>query len=267
MRFKFLALLSILLAALVVLPGHLTLQAQNGVPGRTTGNLNIRSGPKPFAPAFDTITAHTDVTVLARDLNSTWFFIRAGEKEGWISASFLDVFGQVPQGTASGTITGTVNVRWSPNFSLEPITQLEEGDVVIISGQDETGSWYFVERPDDKFGWVSANFINVTAGNIAGAPIWMGVESVDLNSDDDDTVSTPMARPGVLNNNAAMFIRIANPINRTQIRTLNNGQSVTVLGLTVTSENIAYYLVRTADGTLGWVVTTAININGSVPEI
>ena len=231
--------------------------------GTTTVNVAVYSAPKTFAPVFDSIPANTTLTVEARDLHSTWFFVRFGSQEGWIPASFINVFGAVPQGTASGFVnTDFLNVRWEPNFSRPAIKQLEEDDVVIVSGRDESGTWYFVQRPDNKFGWVSARYITVTAGNAAGIPVWRGVDAY-VN---DDPVDNPNDEaPGIIVMDVPVLVNIWSSATATQIGTVTTGTSVAVIAASNPGE--LFYLVRLPDGRLGWVRAIAVSVTEAVPQV
>lgn len=255
--FRILVLMALSLAIIPI--------ASAQVSGTTTANVAVYSAPKTFAPVFDSIPANTNVTVEARDLNSTYFFVRIGQQEGWIPASFINVFGAVPQGTASGFVnTDFLNVRWEPNFSRAPIKQLEEDDVVIVSGRDESGNWYFVQRPDNRFGWVSARYITVTAGNAAGLPIWQGVDAY-TDYDDEPAENTNDEAQGIIAMDAPVLVNIWSGATATQIGTVSAGTNVTVIAATNSGE--LFYLIRLPDGRLGWVRAIAVSVSEAVPQI
>lgn len=263
---RFLSVCAVLLALTVLVPASSAQDntIQVNVTGITTANVAVHSAPKSFAPVFDSIAVNTTVLVEARDLNSTWYFVRNGQQEGWINALFINVNAPVPQGTASGYVnTDELNVRWEPNFSRVPITQLERNDVVIISGVDPSGSWYFVQRPDNRFAWVAARYITVTAGNVAGAPTWMGVDYVDTTDSDDSSTAEPVI--GTVTMNTAVRTGIFTIAPDVIVGTLQQNDTVTVLA--ASGNDDIYYLVRLPDGVLGWAPSNTIYIDRPVNTI
>jgi uncharacterized protein YraI len=65
-----------------------------------------------------------------------------------------------------GTLTVKVNVRSGPGTQFPSLGQLNGGEKVLISAQDQTGKWYKVLFPSstDWRGWVTAQFVQVPPG-------------------------------------------------------------------------------------------------------
>ena len=63
--------------------------------GTTTIGLNVRSGPTTFHPILGAIPNGTEVDLLARNADSTWFVVPFGLSEGWVSGFYLNITGDV----------------------------------------------------------------------------------------------------------------------------------------------------------------------------
>jgi hypothetical protein len=57
----------------------------------------------------------------------------------------------------SGTPGGVLNVRGCPSPNCEPITQVNEGQILIMT--DQSVGWYEVKYEDDKTGWVYGPYV------------------------------------------------------------------------------------------------------------
>lgn len=69
---------------------------------------------------------------------------------------------EIEQGDAdlvqiTGTPGGVLNVRGCPSPNCEPITQVNEGQIVIMT--DKSVGWYEIEYEDDKTGWVYGPYV------------------------------------------------------------------------------------------------------------
>ena len=106
------------------------------------------------------------VTVLT--VGENWSLVCYGEINGYMPTSWLKVNGNVdtPAGGAAtavtswGVVTGTnaLNFRSEPNTGNNVITELAEGTVLSILGQE--GSWVRVQW-DNRIGYVSPDYLTI----------------------------------------------------------------------------------------------------------
>lgn len=59
--------------------------------------LNLRSGPGIEAPPLAVLTRGTRVTRLGNDASARWLNVRAGRREGWVSAKYLQALPATPR--------------------------------------------------------------------------------------------------------------------------------------------------------------------------
>lgn len=63
--------------------------------GVTTAGLNVRSGPTTFHPILGALLGGTEVDLLARNADSSWFIVPYGLSQGWVSGFYLTISGDV----------------------------------------------------------------------------------------------------------------------------------------------------------------------------
>lgn len=66
----------------------------------------------------------------------------------------------LPNPNTDYQVVSILNVREGPNTSSVVITKLQPGTVVKATGKHE-GRWWIVMLPDNKFGWVHANYLRL----------------------------------------------------------------------------------------------------------
>jgi SH3-like domain-containing protein len=134
-----------------------------------------------------------------------------------------------------------VAVRSGPGIEFYPVLQLQTGDVVEI--HYEQGEWYAIRPPIGSFSWVSAQFVEIGAGNI-GTVLADGLASrVGSDySDDCDTVQV----------------------------TLNKGESVLILERRATPENPAspaWLRIAPPSGEFRWIHRSAIDAFDTIQQV
>lgn len=140
------------------------------VTGATTTEVNVRQQPMASARVLGTLAASTSVDVFARDPVGNWFQIAyaAGDDgRGWVAAQYISVpdKGAVPLAGAAGGPTASVreriNVRSGPGTQFDAVGLLGAGDVVTLTGKDQTGTWMQIRFAGgaDGLGWVAASFL------------------------------------------------------------------------------------------------------------
>lgn len=222
----------------------------------------VYAAPTTVAGNLQTLPDGTVVDVVVRDAQTDWYFIRAnnGQVEGWVRSTAVEFSGTVPQGTAQGpATTDTLNLYDAPMNDASVLNTLPGGEPVIVSGQDTTGTWYFLETyEDDNFYWAPAQYVRLNIGNPNGIPTWNTVSSEQF-------VPGGTTFNGTTTQQAGVFTRVYSTDAPQAFFTLDANQQVDVIAFTDVREG--YYLVRLADGRLGWMDSAALTVTGNVPEI
>jgi uncharacterized protein YgiM (DUF1202 family) len=235
--------------------------SQPGSPTLRT-NAAVYTAPTGVSSFTQTLPAGTAVNVVVRDAQEDWYFIRAsnGQVEGWVSSAAVNFAGSVPQGTAQGpATTDTLNLYDAPMNNADVGNTLPGGEPVIVSGQDATGTWYYLETyEDDNFYWAPAQHIRLNIGNPNGIPTWNTVNSEPF-------VPGATTFTGTTTQQASVYTRVYGDAAPQPFFTLGTNQTVDVIAFTGVRNG--YYLVRLRDGRLGWVDAAALTVPGSVPQI
>ncbi len=61
--------------------------------GRINAGVNVRSGPSTFYPIIGGLIAGTEVELLGRNADGTWFLVPYALSDGWVYGQFVDVLG------------------------------------------------------------------------------------------------------------------------------------------------------------------------------
>jgi uncharacterized protein YraI len=136
-----------------------------------------------------------------------------------------------------GIVTASLlNFRKGPGFNYDVLKMLENGQKLTVFGKSGNELWLNVRLPDGKEGWVYGIYVQVGDPKPAdGASI---VDNLNLR-----------AGPGT---------------NYRILDMLDKGQAVTVLGRSTYSE---WLVVRTTDGTEGWVFRPFIETNAVIASL
>lgn len=138
--------------------------------------VNIRSGPGTNYQIVGTVYQGTQVTVSQQQ--GDWYKITIGNTTGWVNGSYITV-----QAAAKVTVTGTtVNLRSGPGTNYDIVGQVAKGDTLTYLGSE--GSWYKVQTPQGKVGYISASYAEKTG------------EKTTAPSGTASTPSTPSASTG-----------------------------------------------------------------------
>lgn len=146
-------------------------------------------------------------------------------------------------------ISNVANVRGGPSTSFTPIAQVFQGQQFSLfarSGDFGPRTWYLLQLPDGRRGWIFRPLIYVFGGDPASLPI------------SGDTVQPPAALADVQAvANSTVIVRDGPSQRRSQkIGAINQGQNVKVLRL---ATNRAWILID-ANGLRGWVFLPLMTI-------
>lgn len=125
--------------------------------GVVTGTVvNFRKEPDLSAKVLLKLQKGTKVTVI--DSRGDWYHVVYNDAYGWMHSDWLDVS---EKSIATGIVTGTVvNVRSRPTTSSAVIAQYRKNTKVEIF--EKSGNWYRVSIGEDRYGWMSADWVKET---------------------------------------------------------------------------------------------------------
>ena len=152
-------------------------------------------------------------------------------------------------GIRAEIISNVANVRGGPSTSFTPITQVFLGQqfaLVARNGDFGPRTWYMIQLPDGRRGWIFRPLIYVFGGDPASLPI------------SGDTVQPPAALVDVQAvANSTVIVRDGPSTRNSQkIGAISQGQTVKVLRL---SRNRAWIYID-ANGLRGWVFLPLLTI-------
>jgi uncharacterized protein YraI len=138
--------------------------------------VNVRSGPGTTYDSLGQMDAGVKVQVVARDVSGSWFLIiypASSQGLGWVAAQFVTIPAgtQVPlQSTPtpagpSGRLLQRLNVRSGPGTSFNLLGLLEANSPVLLTGKNNTASWFQIIYPSGPGGrgWITAQYVQTDA--------------------------------------------------------------------------------------------------------
>jgi len=131
---------------------------------KTTGTVNIRSGPSTSNSIVRTLSANTSVDILENQDNG-WSRVRHSNTTGFIRTDLLSETGSST--TTTLRTTGTVNIRSGPSTSHEIIRTLAAGTSVEVVEQQSNG-WSSV-RHNNISGFIRSDLL--TSGSVSTSAV------------------------------------------------------------------------------------------------
>ena len=248
------------IGSLSVVGGLATLEATAVVTGAQL--VNVRAGDTIQHSVVTTVGSQTTVTLLGRNHNSTWAYIRTPNgTTGWINGNLLTpstplanlpsaasplIPAVTPAAPPAGTATvtaGHLNVRRGDGVAYQIIASLNLGQQVTLIGRNANHTWAKVRLANGQEGWVNASYLNVAAG-IGSLPL--------------AAASAPPSTHVAYVKTAALNVRSGPGLNYTPIGLVYDGQMVTMLGRDV---SYGWVKVTTPTGQTGWVASGMITPN------
>lgn len=161
-----------------------TSPADEGIPGRSYYNVNIRTAPGTDRPIIGTVPAGSEFVAIGRDESNSWVQVEIEGTTGW-SAAWLFVFEadtidlrvttdvEAPPASGPGPfdmlVPFTMNLRAAPTTEGPVVNELPYLSRVQAIARDETNSWVLVEY-DDEEGWL-ALWLVVLLGDVNELPL------------------------------------------------------------------------------------------------
>jgi uncharacterized protein YraI len=138
------------------------------------GRLNVRLEPTSNSRILGIISLNEPYPVLGEA--NGWYRIQFGNREGWVSAQFVNVSGNVPSGQAPApqfefgyTTSARLRVRAAPNTDAAELTVIPFNTTVEIVGRTANNSWLQV-RYGNVVGWSAGNYGRIT-GDLSRIPV------------------------------------------------------------------------------------------------
>jgi uncharacterized protein YraI len=191
---RFLVVLLVFVVIVGVLPASTALAAESAPPLQyavdqqlaqpivivNTSFLNVRSGPGAIYSIIGTLPGGTELPVLGRNRDASWWQVESIFGNGWVSAEFVvprGDFRAVPVVQVTGitvepraaVVGGPVNVYVFPDMNASLLGLSLNGSELPIVGQTADGAWWQVET-NVGLGWVMQNTVSLR-GNAANVPV------------------------------------------------------------------------------------------------
>lgn len=156
----------------------------NGYLVVNTASLNIRSGDSPAYTIVGRVAGGTQMLVLGRNADRSWWFVQVGEIRGWVNGSLTVVRGdltQAPIAPVVGEILGARLYVYSNTYLLQApvansswLCEIRGNAEYHIVGQNSNGEFIQVQADCngiDVIGWVPAEYGAIRNAGDLGIPV------------------------------------------------------------------------------------------------
>jgi uncharacterized protein YraI len=223
-----------------------------------TSYLNIRSGPGPIYSSIGVLPGGTELPVVARNADTSWWQVQSAFGRGWVYAEYViprGDFRAVPVGNVTEPATyeqalavvqtEPVTVYIMPNLSSDVLGIALAASALRITGQTVDGGWWQVET-NVGLGWIRQEAVTLQGtGDVAVYD--MAAANVPVTTTLE--VQPQYARTYIIVNTSYLNIRSGPGGQFTVVHTVNGG---TELDITGSTPDAAWYRVSSAFGS-GWV--------------
>lgn len=136
-----------------------------GIANITYGNLNIRDEASSDGKVVGKMTKHNACEILSEE--DGWYKIKSGKVRGYVSCEYIitgdeakAIAAEEASDIATVINTPTLRIRYEASTESKTLQLIGKGeDMLILEFLD---GWYKVEADDDKEGYVSAEYIEVS---------------------------------------------------------------------------------------------------------
>ena len=138
-----------------------TAKADTGIVN--TGVANVRSGPGTNNEIVGTVYKDTEVDIL--ETSGSWYKIKLGNLNGWMSDTVLDI--KISQNVI---VTGEkVNLRSGPGTNYDILGQVVKGDKLgLISSE---GDWFKIKTASGPLGYIAASLVQKEGTSAPEIPV------------------------------------------------------------------------------------------------
>lgn len=226
----------------------------------SSGVLNVRSGPGPYAGVLGQLRQGQQVQVLGKNSDGTWLKIRSPFGAGWVSAQLVVLSGApgvvqdaIPvagEGPYALVTAAYLNVRSGPGANYSVLGTVAARDQLPIVGRTADSTWFHVETPFGA-GWVSASYV-VTRNEFGAAPITT-----------ETAQNAPISGPVGIINTGALNIRSGPGAQYSSIGVLSGGTETRIIGRT---RDWSWWLLETSLGN-GWANAMYVIVRGDTRNV
>lgn len=188
------------------------LTASTGLFATAENLVNVRSGPGRQYTVLGKARVGDALDITGRLTNNTWLRVNFNGQEGWVSASFFEVTGDlataaeaeagpnaVLRQTANQTVVtqlgtvvvitnGNTNLRAAPSTDADVLVIVPFNTELTVTGRTVNNNWVRVTY-NDQTGWMSAGTLFFSQGLLANAPL------VDESGSTIQPTSAPAEQP------------------------------------------------------------------------
>jgi uncharacterized protein YgiM (DUF1202 family) len=229
------------------------------------GGGKIRSEPSVQGSEVGQIAKGDNVTLIARTEDGAWFRVRAGDNEGWVSSTLLevapDIAANVPTPQPASTLNTTVfnggNVRAEPSLDANVLDQINAGESVQLLEKSSNEQWYKITNVRGVTGWVNRTLLNLSVELTRAVP---------TTGSGGSTIVQPTSEPGASTGLTATVFNGGN------VRSAPNrdGQVLDQINARETVQLLAknadgtWYQITNTRGITGWVSVTLLTIDADL---
>jgi hypothetical protein len=135
-----------------------------------TSRLNMRTGDGVQYAPVAILNGGTELVILGRNANDSWWYVQADNVVGWVNTEFLLLRGDLratPQIPVDGEIRpprfvvySTSTLYQAPDAFTTPVCEIAGNLEYAVIGRDEESNWYQLEATCDGnavTGWIAAD--------------------------------------------------------------------------------------------------------------
>ncbi len=237
-----------------------------------TSFLNLRSGPGGMYSIVGVVPGATELPVIGRNLDASWWQVQSAYGTGWVSAEFViprGDFSPVPVVQSSGVLAQphgavigqTAYVYMYPDRAASLLGLALDGSTLLITGKTGDGVWWQVET-NAGLGWVMQDEVflrgDATYVPVVTAESGMPVTAAQGSAGAASTFNISGERPIALVYSDSLSVKASADYDAEAIDSLSRGDRVEILDYSVDRE---FALILFKVDRLGWIIVSEVAIS------